>query len=170
MIETLKIENISAFVFDFDGVLTDNLVHVSESGRELVTCNRSDGLAFDVLNKLGIPVFILSSERNRVVSKRAEKLKITAIQSVENKAKELKKLIVDNGWKTNNVVYIGNDLNDYMPMISGVIAVCPSDSHAEIKKISQIVLCSAGGKGVVRELVENVLGINILSILFQGED
>jgi len=65
--------DIDAFVFDFDGVLTNNLVHLNQLGEESVSCSRSDGLAFDVLHKLNKPVFILSTEKNPVVSMRAKK-------------------------------------------------------------------------------------------------
>ena len=67
----ISIDNIDAFVFDFDGVLTNNLVQMDENGTESVSCSRADGLAFDVLKKLNKPAYILSTEKNLVVSWRA---------------------------------------------------------------------------------------------------
>ena len=64
------IDNIDALVFDFDGVLTDNFVHLNQNGIESVRCSRADGLAFDVLRKLKKSVYILSTEKNTVVSSR----------------------------------------------------------------------------------------------------
>ena len=58
------LEKIEMIVFDFDGVLTNNLVFVDQDGKESVSCNRSDGLAFDVLRKLKKPSYILSTEKN----------------------------------------------------------------------------------------------------------
>ena len=72
----ISLSDIEAFVFDFDGVLTNNLVHISQDGQEWVSCSRADGLAFDVLRKLKIPAYILSTEKNLVVTERAIKLKI----------------------------------------------------------------------------------------------
>ena len=92
----ITLENIDAFIFDFDGVLTNNLVFVDQDGKELVSCNRSDGLAFDVLRKLKKPSYILSTEKNPIVSARAKKLKIQAIQGVEDKVKELLSLAKTN--------------------------------------------------------------------------
>ena len=60
------LDNIDAFVFDFDGVLTNNLVHLDQDGKESVSCSRSDGLAFDVLRKLNKSSYILSTEKNKV--------------------------------------------------------------------------------------------------------
>ena len=80
----MNINEIDALVFDFDGVLTDNKVLVHQDGSESVLCNRADGLAFDVLRKLKIPTYILSTETNTVVTQRAKKLKIHVIQGALN--------------------------------------------------------------------------------------
>lgn len=60
----ISLDNIDAFIFDFDGVLTNNLVYLNQDGQEWVACSRSDGIAFDVLRKLGKPAYILSTEIN----------------------------------------------------------------------------------------------------------
>ena len=73
----MTLDNIDAFVFDFDGVLTNNFVYLDQNGIESVACSRADGLAFDVLRRLNKPSFILSTEKNRVVEARAQKLQIS---------------------------------------------------------------------------------------------
>ena len=154
------------FVFDFDGVLTNNLVHLSQDGQEWVSCSRADGLAFDVLRKLKIPAYILSTEKNLVVTERAKKLKIQAMQGVSDKVKAIKIFSTENKYKLDRVLYVGNDLNDYEAMKLCGYSVCPSDSHNKIKKIADIVLKTQGGKGVVRELVEDVFEIDLIKILY----
>jgi len=161
----MNIENIDAFIFDFDGVLTDNLVYVNQNGEETVSCSRADGLAFDVLRNLGKPVYILSTEKNHVVSARAEKLKINVLQGVSNKSDHLMKLISKEGYSLENLLYVGNDLNDYHIMKLCGVAVCPADSHIKIKEISDVILKTNGGKGVVRELLEDFLGLDFIKIL-----
>ena len=162
----LSINSIDAFVFDFDGVLTNNLVYINQNGEESVSCSRSDGLAFDVLRKLKIPAYIISTEHNLVVTERAKKLKIKAIQGVNDKVKAIKKFSKDNTYSLKKIVYIGNDLNDFKAMKLCGFSVCPSDSHSEIKKIADIVLKTQGGEGIVRELLEDVLEIDIIKILY----
>ena len=162
----MNIENIDAFIFDFDGVLTDNLVYVNQNGEETVSCSRADGLAFDVLRNLGKPVYILSTEKNHVVSARAEKLKINVLQGVSNKSDHLMKLISKEGYSLENLLYVGNDLNDYKIMQLCGYTACPIDSHERIKSIAQVVLNTEGGNGVVRELLEEVLNIDIIKILY----
>ena len=159
-------DKIDALVFDFDGVLTDNFVHIDQDGKELVSCSRSDGLAFDVLRKLNIPTYILSTEKNPVVTARANKLKVLALQGIGNKVEELTRLSDKEGFDLNRILYVGNDLNDYRVMQLCGYTACPSDSHDSIKEIATFVLNTEGGKGVVRELLEDVLKLNFIQILY----
>lgn len=161
-----SLSDIEVFIFDFDGVLTNNLVHLNQDGKEWVSCSRSDGLAFDVLRKLKFPSYILSTEKNLVVAERAKKLKIQALQGVKDKAVALKAFSKEYGYKLENILYVGNDLNDYEAMKLCGYSVCPSDSHSEIQKIADIVLKTQGGKGIVRELLEVVLEVDIIKILY----
>ena len=85
MKKLLSIDKIDAFIFDFDGVLTNNKVLLDQSGKEWVTCSRADGLAFDALYLLKKPVFIISTETNAVVSARGKKLNVDVIQGVSDK-------------------------------------------------------------------------------------
>ena len=162
----ITLENIDAFIFDFDGVLTNNLVFVDQDGKELVSCNRSDGLAFDVLRKLKKPSYILSTEKNPIVSARAKKLKIQAIQGVEDKVQELLILAKTNEYNLNRVLYVGNDINDYKVMKLCGYSACPSDSHEKIRSIATFVLQKKGGNGVIRELLEVKLNIDFIKTLY----
>ena len=162
----MNINNIDAFVFDFDGVLTNNLVYLNQEGVESVVCSRADGLAFDVLRKLKKPTFILSTEKNSVVTMRAKKLKIQALQGIKNKADALSSLSESKGYDLGRILYVGNDLNDFNVMKICGYSVCPIDSHIKIKELSNIVLNTRGGEGVVRELLEDVLYLDTIKILY----
>ena len=160
------IDDIDVFVFDFDGVLTNNMVYLDQYGKESVSCNRGDGLAFDVLRKLEKPAYILSTERNAVVGSRAKKLQISVIQGVENKVAGIQEIIKKENCKLESILYVGNDLNDYHAMNLCGYTACPADSHHKIRKISNIQLSANGGNGVIRELLEDELGLDFLSILY----
>lgn len=162
----ISLDKIEAFVFDFDGVMTNNLVHLDQNGKEWVSCSRADGLAFDVLRKLQKPAYILSTEKNSVVTARANKLKIPALQGVGDKVEGIKKLAVREGFNIQNILYVGNDLNDYRVMQICGFTACPSDSHETIKSISTIKLRAKGGDGLVRELLEDVFGLDFIEILY----
>jgi len=162
----IKIEDVDAFIFDFDGVLTNNLVHVDQDGRELVSCSRGDGLAFDVLRKLKKPSYILSTEKSNVVTARANKLKVPAVQGVFNKVEELKKLAIRENLDIKRFFYVGNDVNDYKAMRECGYSSCPADSHKDIKKIATFILKTDGGNGVVREILESTFQLDFIKILY----
>ncbi len=161
-----NLDDIDVLIFDFDGVLTNNLVYLNQDGIESVGCSRSDGLAFDVLRKLSKPAFILSTESNTVVSARANKLKIEVLQCSVNKVDSLKQIIKNKHYNSDKILFVGNDLNDYQAMQFCGYSACPSDSHAKIKDIADIVLNAKGGNGVVRELLEEVFNLDFMKILF----
>lgn len=156
------INKIEVFFFDFDGVLTNNLVFVDQNGKETVVCNRSDGLGLKYLQKIKKKIFIISSEKNKVVSQRARKLKVTSFTGVKNKL--IKLIYISKKYKLdlNKSVYIGNDINDYEAMMNCKIKICPKDSHRKIISISDHILDKKGGEGIVIELIEKVFNENIV--------
>ena len=164
--QLISLDNIDALVFDFDGVLTNNLVHLDQNGNEFVSCSRADGLAFDVLRKLQKPTYILSTEKNPVVTARANKLQIPVIQGVKDKTESIKRLADRENFELQKVLYVGNDLNDYRVMQLCGYTACPIDSHEMIKSSVTTVLKTKGGNGIVRELLEEVFLLDFIEILY----
>jgi len=151
-------DQIEAIVFDFDGVFTDNKVIILEDGREAVFCSRSDGLGISKLKKYGIEILILSSEENRVVQARSEKLGLVCINGIlEPKENVLKKWLTEKNINIDNVIFVGNDVNDIGCLRIAGCGVVPSDAHEKAKTSAQIVLSSVGGNGAIRELVEIII-------------
>jgi len=151
-------ERISYLVMDFDGVLTDDKVYVDQDGRETVRCSRSDGFGIALLKeKSSIQAMILSRETNPVVTARAKKLDIEVFQSVLNKDLALKSLIEERNLKPEEIIYIGNDLNDLVVLPLVGYFVCTADAHPQVLRQADLVLNHLGGKGAVRELVEKIL-------------
>jgi len=142
------------FVYDFDGVMTDNTAILNEEGIESVVINRSDGLAVRYFYNLGIQQLILTTETSAVVNHRAKKLQIPIISGSENKKEALTLYCQKNSIPLKNVLYIGNDLNDLEVMKCVGYPLCPSDAYPEIKAIAKWIIPVAGGKGVIRYLLE----------------
>lgn len=162
-----RLQNLEAIFFDFDGVLTDNKVAVFADGSEMVTCCRSDGLAFDYFKQVGLPIFIISTETHPVVGARGKKLGVTTYQGVSNKAQTIKKICSEYGFDLMHSAFIGNDINDLGAMRLCGYKFCPSDSHEAVKQISDKVLKTKGGNGVARELLEEVLCVDLSSELYK---
>ncbi len=155
--QKIPLNEIDAVIFDFDGVLTDNKVLVSEDGTEAVFCNRSDGLAFDFLRTMKVPVYIMSTEANPVVRVRAKKLNIPVFNAVGNKGELLIKLCNDKKYKLGKVMFVGNDINDIPAMLKVGISVAVADSHKKVLEIADIKLSKIGGSGIVREIIEEII-------------
>ena len=161
--------NIKIIFTDFDGVLTDNKVYVLSNGLESVCCNRSDGLAINALKKSGIKVVIISTETNNVVKVRGEKLGIETFYGVKNKRNFLNNFMKEKNLNFENVFYLGNDINDLGAIDLMKYSACPSDANIYVKKKVSYILKTKGGDGVLRELAENIIKINLIKVLGYSE-
>lgn len=145
MIQITK-NNIDLIVYDFDGVMTDNLVLVSEDGKESVVCSRADGLGVEMISSLGIDQMIISTETNAVVEMRAKKIGIPVMYGVSDKQKVLCDYCLGNHISLDRVLYVGNDVNDLEAMLLVGFPICPSDAYVEIKNIALYQLNAMGGE------------------------
>lgn len=144
-------------VFDFDGVMTDNRVWVDEKGQERIAANRSDSYGIRHLKDAGIEAMVLSMETNPVVTARCQKMKIEAMQGIQQKGPALIKLMKERGFDPYDVIYMGNDTNDLECFAAAGYSVAPADSHPEILRKADLVLKNTGGHGAVRELCDLIL-------------
>lgn len=152
-----KYSKIKLIIYDFDGVMTDNTFILDKYGNESVKLNRSDGFAISELKKLNIKQIILSTEKNNIVKIRARKLKINCYNDIKNKEIFLKEYSVRKNIKFGEICYVGNDINDYDAMKNCKYKFCPSDAVTKIKKISDFILPSKGGDGVIRDFYEKLM-------------
>ncbi len=129
-------EKPSAIFYDCDGVLTDNTVIVSEDGIESITFHRGDGMAIARIGDMGIPQFVISSERVGTAAVRCKKLSIPYFYGVMDKAAKVKELCTN----LENAIFIGNDINDISAMEIVGYPMCPSDAEEEAKSISTLII------------------------------
>ena len=153
------IKRIRFIAFDFDGVFTDNSVLVSDEGKEMVKCSRSDGLGLRKLDLVGVEYCIISTETNPVVKRRADKLKITCYQGCEDKEAILRKVLTDGGVEYNQAMFVGNDINDLPCLLSGVLPVGVGDAYPEVKEVVKFCTRRTGGHGAVREICDLVYSV-----------
>ena len=153
----ISVEDIDLVVYDFDGVMTDNRVLVLEDGREAVFAHRGDGFGTELIRKKGLAQLILTTEKNPVVRKRAEKLKLEIIHSCQNKEQALKEFCQKKRYVLERVFFIGNDLNDYDALNIVGYPAAPADAHPDVLNIAIFVTKARGGYGVVREIADRLL-------------
>ncbi|KAF0093168.1 MAG: transferase [Puniceicoccaceae bacterium 5H] len=150
-------EDLKAVLFDFDGVFTDNRVWVNQDGIESVACNRSDGLQLGALKKTGLELMIVSKEQNPVVSARARKLKLPVMQGIDDKPAAIGAWLQERGLSWEQLIYVGNDLNDVDCLRRAGCGVAVADAYPEAKDAADLVLSRAGGHGAIRELCDLLL-------------
>lgn len=150
-------EHVKLLALDFDGVMTDDRVFINENGVEMVVCKRADGMGISRLKKMGVRIIVISSEENPVVKERCKKLGIESIQGVGDKAEVLNAYMQTHGFKKEECVFVGNDLNDLPAFEVCGYAVAPSDAKRLVRARADIVLTKRGGHGAVREICEMIL-------------
>lgn len=148
---------VAALVLDFDGVFTDDRVIVSQDGTESVVCDRGDGWGLSELKRTGLPILVLSTEKNPVVQARCDKLGIPCLQGTADKLSTLKTWLKERGINASDVVYVGNDVNDLACLQAVGCGVVVNDARPEAKSAARIILSATGGQGAIRELVDLIL-------------
>lgn len=151
---------ISTFIFDVDGVLTDGTIHVTPDGEMLRNMNIRDGYALKAAVENGYNVCIISGGSNEGVRIRLKNLGITHIYlGVPNKVEILKEYLTTNNISAEHVLYMGDDIPDYWVMQQVELPCCPQDASPEIKSISKYISHIKGGKGAVRDVIEQVMKV-----------
>ncbi len=154
------LNDITTFIFDVDGVLTDSSVHVSQNGEILRIMNIRDGFAMKAAIESGYNVCIISGGSNEGVRIRLRNLGITDIHLASpNKVETFKEYIDVYNIDPQHVLYMGDDIPDYHVMKLVGLPTCPQDAVAEIKAISKYISHKNGGRGAVREIIEQVMKV-----------
>lgn len=153
------LNEITTFIFDVDGVLTNGDISLYKD-QIVRTINSRDGYAIQYATKMGYQVFIITGGNCDQVKKRL--LGVGAkevILSAKNKVLEYQALKEKYNFKDSNVVYMGDDIPDYQTMKLVGVATCPQDAAVEIKEISHYQSPFNGGRHCVRDIIEQTLRV-----------
>jgi N-acylneuraminate cytidylyltransferase len=153
MNKKLKKQELPKIIFtDFDGCLTDDRVWLNQEGEEFVAANRKYGLAVKRLKNFGIKVVIASTETNKVVLARGNKMGVEVLQGLADKAKAIEQYLEQKNLSWNDVWYIGNDVNDLGAIERASLSLCPADSVKKVRKSVGVILKTNGGRGILSEI------------------
>ena len=149
---------IKALVFDVDGVLSAETIQMNDEGMLMRSLNTKDGYALRLAVSEGLHVAIITGAHEEAIRSRYEALCIQDVfldSSV--KTDSLKKLLQKYDLKTDEVLYMGDDIPDYEVMKLVGMPCCPRDAAPEIREISLYISHRDGGYGCVRDVIEQVL-------------
>ncbi len=153
-----KLTRVRDFVFDIDGVFTDGGLVPLADGDFLRTYYARDGYAVTYAISEGYRIYIITGGRGETLRRRFEMLKVTGLHlNVADKCAVLRELADAEGLDLASTVYVGDDIPDLGVMRMVGLPVCPADACHEIIEASAYVSQYAGGKGCVRDIIEQVL-------------
>ena len=156
-----KFKAIKTFVFDVDGVLTDGTLLILNDGQMARQMNIKDGYALQLAIKKGYRVVIISGGTSDAVKERLERLGVQdCFLKIDNKKEKLIEYVTQHQLSWNEVLFMGDDIPDYIPMQLTGLPCCPADAASEIKQISHYISPLNGGKGCARDVIEKVLKLN----------
>ena len=159
MLELFK--PIKTFIFDVDGVLAIDTMIVMPDGELVRSMNSKDGYAMQLAIKKGYHLIIISGGNSEPVKQRLVKLGVSAVfLGVHNKEKLLQEYALQQNLSLAEMLYMGDDIPDYLAMKLVALPCCPADAVPEIKQISKYISPFTGGYGCGRDVIEKVLKLN----------
>ena len=152
---------VKAFVFDIDGVLSQQTISLNSFGVPNRTVNLRDGYALQLAVKKGYPIGIISGSRSKDYQRRLKMLGIKDIY-LNSRAKlyHFNTFLKRHNLNKSNVLFMGDDIPDFAVMKEAGVAVCPSDADIEIRQVAAYISDKKGGEGCVRDIIEQVLRLH----------
>lgn len=144
------------FVMDVDGTLTDGKIYMSGQGELYKAFDIKDGYGIKhILPQMGINAAIITGRESDIVQRRAKELGIDLLyQGVTDKLSVLKEIVKEQNCTLDEVVYIGDDMNDIQCLRNAGFSACPADAQQKIKLNVDYVATKSGGDGAIREIID----------------
>lgn len=156
-----RFKQITTFVFDLDGVLTDGALFIFPDGQFIRRMHIKDGFALQLAIKKGYRVAIISGSMSEPVITRLNKLGVKDVyMNVTDKKKKLQEYMQQHNLQKPEILFMGDDIPDYEVMQEAGLSCCPADAATEIRDTSAYISPVAGGQGCVRDVIEKVLKLN----------
>lgn len=155
---TERLKAVKAVILDVDGVLTDGGIYYDPTGREIKRFHVADGLGIELLRHAGIRVAILTGRVSEALTRRAAEMKVAeCYQGVRDKKAQIEKLRQTWQVQKDELLYVGDDLND-LPAFEAVgVRVAVANAAPEIKVQADYTTQASGGNGAVREICDWLL-------------
>ncbi|MEY8267052.1 HAD-IIIA family hydrolase [Lachnospiraceae bacterium 64-25] len=151
--------SLKLLVMDVDGTLTDGKIYITAKGEAFKSFDVKDGYGIkNILHNIGMKSAIITGRVSEIVERRAQELEVDWVyQGVSDKRECLQNLMDEHGYAKEEVMYVGDDLNDLECMQMAGYSCCPADAHEIIKEAADYVASRCGGSGAIREIIDNVI-------------
>ena len=153
-----KLKDIKLVVLDFDGVLTDGGIYLDDKSQGFRRFDVKDGLGIKLLHKNNFIIAIISGSNSQIIDERAKVLGINIVRKgISSKLETLKELQEDLNLKAEETIFLGDDINDLTVLPNTSLFMVPSDAHIGCKRKASYISKFMGGKGFIRDIVDNLL-------------
>ena len=160
---TLKLsKEIKMVVSDFDGVFTDGSIYISEKNEVQKKLNFKDIMGVSILIKSGIKFGIISGEKSEILNYFKDKFNIEDIYGgIRQKGIVLDEIMKKYNLSRNEVLYIGDDINDISAMELVDYPIGPKNLNPILPfKVPNLQVTEAyGGNGAIREIADIISGL-----------
>ena len=155
-----QIKAIKLLATDVDGTLTDGGMYYTTKGDVMKKFHARDGMGVNLLKRRNIPTVLITKEINSINKKWAKNMNIKKMyEGIQEKEKLVKTLCNQFKIKSEEICYIGDDVNDIELMKNIGLSACPADANYIVKKEVDIILKIQGGKGALREIVDLIMSV-----------
>ena len=151
---------IKAFAFDIDGVMTDGGILCDLQGELYRTFDAKDSFAVRMAAMNGYPVATITGGRSESIRQRMLGCGVPPediFLAARDKYVDFKKFCERYGLEEGSVMFFGDDVPDMDVLKSCGCGVCPADAVEEVKAIADWVSDYPGGRGCLRNAIEQVL-------------
>lgn len=153
-----KAKAIRLLLLDVDGILTDGTIVYTDDGNEIKSFHTRDGLGIRLLQETGVQVGLITARQSKVVSRRAEDLKLSLVyQKVTNKVEVYERLLHEMNLQAHEVAYMGDDWLDLALLTRVGFSATVADAVVEVRNRVHYITRKPGGQGAVRELCDLIM-------------
>ena len=171
MNELERLQDITTFIFDVDGVLTNSQLLVMEDGSLLRQMNVRDGYAIKRALQVGYRVAIITGGKSMGVVERLQALGVVDVYyGVQDKVEAYREFMELHELDDAGVLFMGDDVPDYEVMRLVGFPACPQDACPEILSLAKYVSDKGGGAGAVRDVIERTLRVKGEWLPERGEE
>jgi len=152
---------VKALILDCDGTMTDGGLYYGSDGLAMKRFNVRDGMGTTRLMQAGIETAIITGDDTPIVEARARRLGIEQVEMGQwEKAAMLREILHSHGWQAEEVVYMGDDVNDIEALQVAGFGAAPADAMPEVLAVADYICEHTAGHGAVREVCELILAHN----------
>jgi len=153
-----KLAGIRLVATDVDGTVTDGVLYYDSAGNVIKGFFSADGLGLELLRRAGIIRGFITGRVDGATDARARYLKADfLLTGIGDKAVAIRKLSGEYDIPIADILFIGDDLNDYTAFEAAGVSVAVENAAMEIKAVADYVTRAHGGRGAIREVVDMIL-------------